>query len=222
MHPKAVSRLSIDTHSSDATLFAAIGSAGPAARLAQEQLYARHVRYLYAVVQKRCRGFGLSSDESEDLVHDTFARAFAHAKSYRASLETDAELERRWTRAWLGQIARNLLLDCLEGRQALASPEELELLSVPAEELPPESDTPRLRALRAALGSLSEREQDVLRVSALYQRRGEAHQRLPNDVSEELARRWETTNDNIRAIRSRAMKKLEQTARALLDQEATT
>ena len=49
---------------------------------------------------------------------------------------------------------------------------------------------------------------DVLRVTALYQRAGEAHQRLPNDVSAELAERWGTTNENIRAIRSRAMKKL--------------
>jgi RNA polymerase sigma factor (sigma-70 family) len=214
--------LLFDTPPSDAALFAAIASQSPAARLAQQQLYERHVRYLFAIVLKRCRGFGLSADESEDLVQDTFGRAFAHAGSYRPSQESDTELERRWTRAWLGQIARNLLLDCLAGRESLASAEELELLSVPAEEVPPESDTPRLRALRAALGTLTDREQDVLRVSALYQRRGEAHQRLPNDVSDELARRWETTNDNIRAIRSRAMKKLEQAARALLTEEATT
>jgi DNA-directed RNA polymerase sigma subunit (sigma70/sigma32) len=57
------------------------------------------------------------------------------------------------------------------------------------------------------LDELSEREQDVLRVTALYQRAGD-HQRLPNAISAELALRWETTNENIRAIRSRALKKL--------------
>ena len=48
----------------------------------------------------------------------------------------------------------------------------------------------------------------MLRVTALHYRAGEEHQRLPNDVSAELATRWGTTNDNVRAIRVRAMKKL--------------
>jgi len=47
----------------------------------------------------------------------------------------------------------------------------------------------------------------VLRVTALYHK-AEGHNRLPNDVSAELAARWNTTNENLRAIRSRAMKKL--------------
>jgi DNA-directed RNA polymerase sigma subunit (sigma70/sigma32) len=42
----------------------------------------------------------------------------------------------------------------------------------------------------------------------LYFRAGEEHQRLPNEVSAELARRWDTTSENVRAIRSRALKKL--------------
>jgi hypothetical protein len=45
---------------------------------------------------------------------------------------------------------------------------------------------------------------------ALYFRPGEEHQRLPNEVSAELAKRWETTSENVRAIRSRATKKLKE------------
>jgi DNA-directed RNA polymerase sigma subunit (sigma70/sigma32) len=75
---------------------------------------------------------------------------------------------------------------------------------------PPSSRSPKLRLLREALDTLTERERDVLRVAALYFRPGEEHQRLPNEVSAELARRWDTTNENLRAIRSRAAKKLKQ------------
>jgi len=71
----------------------------------------------------------------------------------------------------------------------------------------PEAASPELDAVQDGLSQLSDREQDVLRVTALYHRAGD-HQRLPNSVSAELAARWGTTNDNIRAIRTRAMKKL--------------
>jgi DNA-directed RNA polymerase sigma subunit (sigma70/sigma32) len=93
-------------------------------------------------------------------------------------------------------------------REVSASP-YLDTLAEP-EAAPPSSRSPKLRLMREALDTLNERERDVLRVAALYFRPGEEHQRLPNDVSAELARRWETTNENIRAIRSRATKKLKQ------------
>ena len=53
-------------------------------------------------------------------------------------------------------------------------------------------------------------ERDVLQVTALYKRAGEEHGRLPNAVAQDLSKRWGTTNDNIRAIRVRAMKKLKE------------
>ncbi|MEO5728227.1 MAG: sigma factor-like helix-turn-helix DNA-binding protein, partial [Byssovorax sp.] len=77
------------------------------------------------------------------------------------------------------------------------------------DEEPPSSRSPAVRRMSEALDQLSERERDVLRVSALHYRAGE-HQRLPNADSAELAGRWGTTNDNIRAIRVRAMKKLKE------------
>ena len=58
-----------------------------------------------------------------------------------------------------------------------------------------------------ALAQLSEREQDVLRVSALYFK-ADGHGRLPHEVSAELGARWGIGNDNVRAIRKRALEKL--------------
>lgn len=182
-----------------------------AARAAQSAFYRRHVRYLYAAVLKRsARLLELSSSTAEDLVHDTFQRAFARASTFRRDGITDPDRLRRRARAWLGRIAQRLLADALGDTHETSDSPYLDALSAneDAEPTPDDDPSPRLELVCRALESLSEREQDVLRVSALYQRLGEAHQRLPNAVAAELAARWGTTTENIRAIRSRAMKRL--------------
>jgi RNA polymerase sigma factor (sigma-70 family) len=178
------------------------------ARSAEAEFYERHARYLYCVlVQRVRRPLALSGREVEDLVQETFFRAFARASTFSAGDAWDEDSERRRSRAWLGRIAQRLLADWLaDVREVSASP-YLDTLAEP-EAAPPSSRSPKLRLMREALDTLNERERDVLRVAALYFRPGEEHQRLPNDVSAELARRWQTTNENIRAIRSRATKKL--------------
>ncbi len=197
---------------SDAQLLAVIAqrTTDPSARSrAQAVFYSRHVRYLYGVLQRdaykllRVAGVG-----PEDLVQETFHRAFERARTFEAGDITDAEHLRRRTRAWLGRIALNLLADYLRNVREVSATPYLERLSCDEIERPaPPSH--ELSSICDALDRLSEREQDVLRVTALYQRAGD-HQRLPNAVSAELAARWGTTNENIRAIRSRALKKLKE------------
>lgn len=181
---------------------------GGAARGAEAEFYARHAGYLYAVLMQRARRpLALSGREVEDLVQETFFRAFARAKTYNAGDTSDEDGGRRRSRAWLGRIAQRLLADWLAGAREVSASPYLETLAEP-DAPPPSSRSPRLRLMSEALDSLSERERDVLRVSALYFRAGEQHQRLPNAVSAELARRWGTSAENVRAIRSRALKKL--------------
>jgi RNA polymerase sigma factor (sigma-70 family) len=196
----------------DAELLALIADrkSDPNARSrAQAAFYSRHVRYLYGVLQRdaykllRVAGVG-----PEDLVQETFHRAFERARTFNAGDVTDTEQLRRRTRAWLGRIAVNLLADYLRNVREVSATPYLERLSCEEieREAPPSHE---LSSICEALDRLSEREQDVLRVTALYQRAGD-HQRLPNAVSAELATRWGTTNENIRAIRSRALKKLKE------------
>ena len=200
-------------HVSDAELLERVSrkaSNAGAARAAEAEFYARHARYLYGVlVQRVRRPLSLSGREVEDLVQETFFRAFARAGTYSGGDAWDEESQRRRSRAWLGRIAQRLLADWLaDAREVSASP-YIDTLVEP-EPAPPSSRSPRLRLLREALETLNERERDVLRVAALYFRPGEEHQRLPNEVSAELARRWQTSNENLRAIRSRATKKLKE------------
>ncbi len=201
---------------SDGELFGEVTAADrEVARRAERVLYERHVRYLFGVVSRqRKRLLLLAGLSAEDLVQDTFQRAFERAASFKAEPGLDAERARRRTRAWLGRIAQNLLTDSLrQSREIPASP-YLEQLSAAATDGPP-SSSPHLAPIRRALSQLSDREQDVLRVTALYYK-SEGSERLPNAVSAELGRRWGISNDNVRAIRSRALKKLR---RAMADQQ---
>jgi RNA polymerase sigma factor (sigma-70 family) len=179
-----------------------------AARDAESEFYGRHAAYLYGILMQRMRRpLALTGREAEDLVQETFARAFERASTFSAGDAWTEDAERRRSRAWLGRIAQRLLADWLKGEREVAASPWLDTQAEP-EAPPPSSRSPKLRLLREALDTLSERERDVLRVAALYFRPGEEHQRLPNEVSAELAKRWQTTNENIRAIRSRASKKL--------------
>ena len=179
------------------------------ARAAQSAFYQRHVRYLFgALLRQKKTLLPLAGLSAEDLAQETFHRAFERAHTFEADEGLDDDRQRLRVRAWLGRIATNLLVDRLHrSREVSASPylERVECAAID-EELPP-SRSPRAMLVAEGLDQLTERERDVLRVSALHFRAGD-HQRLPNDVSAELATRWETTNDNIRAIRVRAMKKL--------------
>lgn len=188
----------------------ALGDEQPVlARDAQTQFYERHVRYLYGVLKRqRASIYELAHMSAEDLVQETFRRVFEKANTYTCEPTLDEVRAERRTRAWLGRIAQRLLLDALENNREVSATPYVESLCASTDDGVPPSSSPTLRLVREGLASLSEREQDVLTITASYQRVGEVHQRLPNQVAQELAARWCINSDNVRAIRSRALKKL--------------
>jgi len=202
-----------DDGSTDAELLARIArraSAPEVARLAQASFYARHVRYLYGVLlRQKATLLPLAGISAEDLAQETFQRAFDRAHTFEAADHLAEDHQRMRARAWLGRVATNLLTDHLQQRREVPASPYLERVGCGGiDDDEPPGSSPGARLVAAALETLSERERDVLRVSALHYRAGEEHQRLPNAVSAELASRWKITNDNVRAIRVRAMKKL--------------
>ncbi len=192
---------------SDGALFALVGAGHVDARAAQQILYERHVQFLFgALSRQRDKLLRLAGLSAEDVVQDTFERAFQRAHTFRDEPTLDADRQRRRARAWLGRIAQNLVADAFRRFREVSASDVLDRYEVPAMEEEPAS-RPELRPVRRALETLTEREQDVLRVTALYHKL-EGGGRLPNAVSAELGRRWGISNENVRAIRSRAMKKL--------------
>lgn len=207
----------------DDDLLVYLGLDGEEGRSAWEEFYSRHVGFIYGTLKKRW-GSVLDRADIEDVVQDTFIRAHRLCHTYDAGKSDEDRPEshdrsRRAVRAWLGKIAENCLRDHLSRQDRWAANNLGEL----AETVPDSSGSsdpgPKTKAIAKALSGLSEREQDVIRTTMLFNKPGEEHQRLPDDVSRELARRLDTTNTNVRAIRSRAMKKLTERVNELLREE---
>lgn len=203
----------------DADLLAWMAMAGDdptCAQAAWETFYRRHVEYLYAVCLRAYGPLLGGEAGAADLVAETFQRAYEHARTFSPGTEGDSDRLRRRTRAWLGRIAERLAQDALRGRgQVRARPlDPAQWERIAAEPRPDDAtaSAPAREALelaRQAIESLTPREQTVIRVTLQWYRPGEPHQRLPNDVCEDLARTLGTTSEHLRQIRRRAMKKIE-------------
>lgn len=185
-----------------------------AARAAEAAFYRRHVRWLYGVLsRKKSHLLSIAGSSAEDLVQETFLRVFDRAHTFReADAPLSDEVATARTRAWLGRVATHLLADHMNRLREVSATPYLERVRVDDldDEAPSDAQVERadVALVSEGLDQLSEREREILRVTALYAKVGEKQGRLPNAVSRDLAARWQTTNENIRAIRVRALKKL--------------
>jgi len=184
------------------------------AREAWGVFYLRHREYL-ARMCTRCFGSSLDQEQIQDLVHDTFLRAFEKAHTFTAGIYPEEDSHRKHVRAWLGTICRNLFLEHLEALPKLEIVDvELDLLpgpslvSVETEREDGSELSPRVQSITNALATLTEREQDVIRVTMEHWNPGDNFSRLPNQVAAQLAAFYRTTSSNIRQIRKRAMDKI--------------
>jgi RNA polymerase sigma factor (sigma-70 family) len=183
-----------------------------AATAAWEEFYRRHVDYLYAV---SLRAFGplLGGEPGvADLVADTLKRAYERAGTFNDGGIADHEKLRRRTRAWLGRIAQRLAMTALRDQARLPvrsiEPEQWQQIAEEPEDTGNHTNEDQRAALKQALSDLSEKEQLVLRVTFQWYRMNSEHQRLPEHVCAELAASLQTTPENLRQIRRRALQKL--------------
>ena len=186
------------------------------ARVAWEAFYLRHVDYLYRACL-RAYGDILGGEAGvADLVAEAFRAAYENAHKFDPAGITDPDRLRLRARAWLGWIARRTVQDLLRARGRLPT-QRLELdhwQQVPEPERPGVGASAQEQAVRQAVESLSEREQLVIRVTFQWYRPDRANQRLPNDVAAELAKTLETTPENLRQIRRRALRKIAEFVRS--------
>lgn len=203
----------------DLLVYMAMADDDPAcARAAWEAFYLRHVEYLYAVCLRAYGPILGGEAGAADLVAETFKRAYEHAATFDSGGRVAPEQQRLRTRAWLGRIAQRLAMDALRGRggpktRTIEADQWQQIAAEPALG-PAEQDDDRISLVRQAIASLSDKEQTVIRVTFQWYRPGEANQRLPNDVCEDLAATLGTTSENLRQIRRRALKKIEEFLRA--------
>ena len=180
------------------------------ARDAWAEFYKRHVDYLYGVCHRAYEHILSGETGVGDIVAETFHRAFRRAELFDGNGIADPDRLRRRTRAWLGRIAQRLVLDTLRGSQRLPTCQfETETWqNIPDRPRQPVRDDKLIRQVRNALDQLSEKEQTVIRVTFEWHQPGKIHQRLPNEVVTDLAETLQTTPENLRQIRRRALVKI--------------
>jgi len=182
-----------------------------AAHAAFSEFHARHVRYLYAVCLEAYAD-DIGHDGVEDLVQETFWRAFEKAATFAPLGGDDQEAATRRVRAWLGKIAFRLVLTAARGQQRrvrLVTGDDDSIDSCPDRHVPRRELTDDEELVRRGMAdALSERERDVLTSFASYYDPESQHQYPPEGVIAELCERLATTEENIRQIRHRALKKL--------------
>lgn len=184
------------------------------AEAAFNEFYRRHHRYVFFICRKYRRLLG--EDGASDLAQETLLRIYQKAHTYDPAKAIGESPSQR-VRAWMGSIAANGFVSLLrqkpQNEELIDDPDDLDrkeyeclFRRVPADA---EADvSARMKLFLEALATLSERERDVLIVWAEWCRLGRKFQRLPEDISQELARRYNSTPEGIRQIRKRARDKL--------------
>ena len=195
----------------DAGLLACMATGGEGdlrARSAWEEFYRRHVEYLYRVCLRAYGDLLGGEAGAADITAEALRIAFVNADKFDPAGIDDAERLRLRARGWLGWIARRLVQDILRSRRRLPV-RDMELGHWPAAALPGAGEpTEKAQLARQAIEALSEREQVVIRTTMQWYRPEKDNQRLPNEVSAELAATLATTPENLRQIRRRAMTKI--------------
>ncbi|ACF14576.1 RNA polymerase, sigma-24 subunit, ECF subfamily [Chloroherpeton thalassium ATCC 35110] len=173
-----------------------------------EVFYHRYVKYLYYAC-KLDYGKALGNDGVEDLVQDTFVKAFEKAATYRADNSLAQENARLRTQGWLRKIAANLFFSSFRTAQSVSTTliheEKWQTLTEITDDSE-KADSPKMQLMKEALNTLSPKEQEIMRT--IYQWY-EPHTKLPSHIVEELTKQYNTTPENIRKIRSRARQKIE-------------
>jgi RNA polymerase sigma factor (sigma-70 family) len=186
----------------------------PVAREAWAELYRRHAPYIFGVCYKAFGKTLKTRDRVSDLVTDVFKRSYERAESFRPSGLKDPDAMRKRVRAWLGTIARRLFLDRLPPKDAPLAECQLDQhhwQDIAQPETAGDSGCPVAAVVKAAMQKvLTEREREVLLVTLQWYDPSSDHQRLPNDVAAELAKRLGTTPENLRKMRERALAKIEE------------
>ena len=200
-------------------------------RQAANAFFRRYVSQLYGFCNQYNVTLGGDSGVC-DLVSRTFQLAFKRAETFDSSGIVDQERSHARTFRWLSTMATNLVRDWLKSsnenyplplttitnrdRQYVRLSDEAtekNLARTALREFERNNDDllPTISAneqcLEEALATLMEREKEIVLLSAKYSV-DRKQLRLPPDILKGLCGRWETTKENVRTIRKRALDKI--------------
>lgn len=194
----------------DTELLLLMSNGGAQSETAWNEFYDRHVGYVHGAC-KRAFPSILRPEQIEELVQDTFIRAFQRANTFTSEPTLDTAGQRKAVRAWLGAISENIAHDYFREQPKVDFVDNEALETYAVQPTNDDSDDPaseRLDLFEEAWATLNDREQQVLRTTAFWSKPGAKNQRLPNKVMEDLVADLNATPANIRQIRKRAVAKI--------------
>jgi len=183
------------------------------AREAWAHVYIRHHGFLTRLSMAN-HGYLLGREGVKDLVQEAFMKAFDRAATFNHTEICDRPSQERKLRGWLLRIVTNLVNDRYRGQPEASFTDELDegnLAAAPPEAQDTESpDSLRLELLKSGLRSLSDIDQTVLRGTMFWWKADQPHQRMPHAALSQLCEQTGKSAANIRQIRLRAIKKLQE------------
>ncbi len=196
--------------------------ADPVAREAFSEFYQRHAAWLYGRL-RRTNAYGLlrSMDAIQDVVQETFYRAYKGANTFDPKLIIDPSRLEGLVRGWLGGIANRVIADMLKRSEpdvvkfVRPEPRQTAWRYATGEPVP---DSVVVKALQKELQKLSPLQRDILATDGLYYQPDMNYQRLPNGVAKKLAEKHSTSSANIRQVRRRTMSVLRKKLLPLLEE----
>ena len=140
-------------------------------------------------------------------MQNTLMKVYQHAEQFNSDGITDPKRIRNKIKAWLYGIAEN---------EAYAELKIMRFKFVPIDNIPSVADEPATenvfksanrRLLDEALENvLTDRERDILRTYMLYKDANNPNSHLPDEEIRKACQYWSTTPQNLRTIKSRALK----------------
>lgn len=189
--------------------------AGEERQQAFDAFYRRHAEYFYGICYNLVNRFQFGFFGADDVFHATMLKARDQASTFRANGITEAQELEDAVDAWLGGIAKRVVLDlvrrkpnfvCLDP-QLIDGDEYDDETVFQITELCAGDETEEKRLMRESIETLSPREQEVIwAMCQFYQRR--AHQRTPTDDLDQIISSLGISRENFRKIKQRAKQKI--------------
>lgn len=182
--------------------------------LLQFQFHDRFANYLYQAALRKCRLYPELTQLDQDIVQETFLTAFSLIHEFDLSQESDSSKHEYIVKAWLGRIANNCFLKEYSKRKNEATLiDYIDNLSVYSETYITEGDTETeinnefSQMLQEALEHLNEEHKTII---LEYAREGciNTNSHLSKGKMDYLCKLYNTTPENIRQIKKRALDKL--------------
>jgi len=178
------------------------------------EFYYRYYSFVTAVVTKNCPNGSAYYDPSliKSTVHNTFCNVYARAETFKTEGQTNKANSEGRIKAWLSQIAKNEMRQLLKTTIPYLNKHEFNEYATATD--PTElhtylrNDNPtsfQRDLIDRALASLSDKQRHIL---LTYLRFQDGNKKLPKEELERLAILYDTSSDNLRQIKSRALKKV--------------